>query len=163
MTNVANSKALIDDLANRFVQVARLGNYKISDRDLDIEFWPAPHVPKKLPNGKRALYGFIYNEQCLKVGKAGSNSNARYQSQHYNPKSANSNLAASIISDADSSYAPNLVEKNVGHWIRRIVFGLISILMPNIQMSSQHSWSRFLFFVLNLNMKVGGERSDWLS
>lgn len=154
MTNVANSQALIDDLANRFVQVARLGNYKISDIDLDIEFWPAPHVPKKLPNGKRALYGFIYNEQCLKVGKAGSNSNARYQSQHYNPKSANSNLAASIISDADSSYAPNLVEKNVGHWIKENCFRF------NIHFDAKHSdeFATFMesFFIFCLKPKYEG-------
>jgi hypothetical protein len=35
--------------------------------------------------------------RILKVGKAGCNSNARFQSQHYNPSSAPSNLAHSLL------------------------------------------------------------------
>jgi len=35
--------------------------------------------------------------RTLKVGKAGCNSNAWFQSQHYNPMSAQSNLARTLI------------------------------------------------------------------
>ena len=68
----------------------------------------APHKPHAIPTGKCAIYVFslcdLYGSRCpagvnrvLKVGKAGPNSNARFHSQHYNPHSAQSNLAASLL------------------------------------------------------------------
>ncbi|MGC5328327.1 hypothetical protein [Brevibacillus sp. SYSU BS000544] len=68
----------------------------------------APHIPKSLPVNKCAIYVFsisqFYGEihpvganRILKVGKVGPKSNARFLSQHYNPKSAKSTLAGSII------------------------------------------------------------------
>jgi len=70
--------------------------------------WPAPHAGRKLPNGRCAVYVFSLSEmygrtvqagahRVLKVGKAGSNCNARFQSQHYNVNSAPSTLAGSLI------------------------------------------------------------------
>lgn len=58
-----------------------------------------PHNPCSLPIGKMAVYMFRYGEQILKIGKVGPKSNARFQNQHYNPNSAQSNLAKSIIND----------------------------------------------------------------
>jgi hypothetical protein len=68
----------------------------------------APHRGHKLPEGVCAVYVFSlstdYGDQVpagrnriLKIGKAGCNSNARFQSQHYNPSSAPSNLAHSLL------------------------------------------------------------------
>lgn len=47
--------------------------------------------------GKRGVYTFLHDGKFPKIGKAGSRSNARFLSQHYNPKSAQSTLAASIL------------------------------------------------------------------
>lgn len=44
------------------------------------------------------LYTFwLYDNSCLKIGLAGPKSAARYNSQHYNPRSANSNLAKCLL------------------------------------------------------------------
>jgi hypothetical protein len=68
----------------------------------------APHRGHKLPKGMCAVYVFSLSKnygghvpagrnRVLKVGKAGCNSNARFQSQHYNPSSAPSNVAHSLL------------------------------------------------------------------
>lgn len=76
-----------------------------------------PHVPMPLPKNKRAVYMFIHENHFLKIGKAGVNSNARFQSQHYNHKSVSSNLAKSILNDKDmKSYKLN--EENISSWIK---------------------------------------------
>jgi hypothetical protein len=45
------------------------------------------------------IYGFWHDGIWLKIGKVGPNSHARYVSQHYNARSAGSNLAASLRKD----------------------------------------------------------------
>ena len=78
-----------------------------------------PHLPpRRLPKGKMAVYTFVYEGEILKIGKAGPNSNARYTSQHYNPKSAMSNLAKSILSDKEM-LEKGINEENVGEWIKQ--------------------------------------------
>lgn len=54
----------------------------------------------------------------MKIGKAGPNSNARFLSQHYNPNSAMSNLAKSILSDVNMQNL-GITEQNVGDWIKQ--------------------------------------------
>lgn len=84
--------------------------YEIVDRGL-------PHKPKTLPAGKMGIYTFSYNDRFLKIGKAASKSSARFLSQHYNPKSANSTLAASILRDYEMLEL-GINEANVGDWIK---------------------------------------------
>lgn len=73
---------------------------------LDIDYLPAPHIPKALRPGHGAVYAFALSDAStsdagpgcvLKVGRVGPNSNARFQSQHYSPRSSRSNLASSIL------------------------------------------------------------------
>lgn len=73
---------------------------------LEHELLPAPHTPRSLPAGYGAVYAFALGRattsaagagMVLKVGKVGPNSNARFQSQHYLPTSAQSNLAKSLL------------------------------------------------------------------
>lgn len=46
------------------------------------------------------LYTFwLRDDSCSKIGVAGQNSAARYNSHHYNPKSSKSNLAKSLLND----------------------------------------------------------------
>lgn len=84
--------------------------YRIIDRGV-------PHQPKTLPLQMMGIYTFCYNGEFLKIGKAGPNSNARFLSQHYNPRSARSTLAASILED-DRMQGIGINESNVGQWIR---------------------------------------------
>lgn len=84
--------------------------YRIIDRGV-------PHQPKTLPLQMMGIYTFCYNGEFLKIGKAGPNSNARFLSQHYNPRSARSTLAASILQD-DRMQGVGINESNVGQWIR---------------------------------------------
>lgn len=60
------------------------------------------HKPSKLISGKeKGVYVFVLNEEvCFKVGKAGSGSAARWDSQHYNfDKSTPSTFTKSFLSD----------------------------------------------------------------
>lgn len=72
------------------------------------ELLKAPHLPACLPEGRCAIYVFSLSQSAgdkcpagpdrvLKVGSAGPNSNARFQSQHYYPKSSGSNLAKTLL------------------------------------------------------------------
>lgn len=72
------------------------------------EYQPAPHKGKPLRDGQCAVYVFTLSSaygattaaganRALKVGKAGVNCSARFQSQHYSPKAAPSTLAATLL------------------------------------------------------------------
>lgn len=75
-----------------------------------------PHKPGNLPNGKMAVYIFIYNNSFIKIGKVGPKSNVRFKNQHYNPNSAQSNLAKSLINDKEmESIIGNIP---IDQWIR---------------------------------------------
>jgi hypothetical protein len=94
---------------------------------------PAPHKGKPLPAGRCGVYVFTLSSEygatttaganrALKVGKAGVNCNARYQSQHYNPKSAPSTLAATLLKTKvlwPFIGITLLDESNVRGWIER--------------------------------------------
>lgn len=84
--------------------------YEIIDRGM-------PHQPKALPIQMMGVYTFWYEGKFMKIGKAGPNSNARFLSQHYNPRSAQSTLAASILSDKRMQ-GKGITEYNVGDWIK---------------------------------------------
>ena len=110
----------IQNLLADFKQVARLAGVTITERDITIEKLLAPHIPpNNLPAGKMAVYVFTYNYKCLKVGKVGPRSKARYTSQHYNPKSSQSNLAKSILKSKKDFGSYELTEITVGDWIKR--------------------------------------------
>ncbi len=65
-----------------------------------------------------AVYVFVWRGKCLKVGKVGPNSQARFTSQHYLPSSSNSNLAKSILGARESLGLEGVAESTVGTWIK---------------------------------------------
>jgi hypothetical protein len=110
-----NGKIIIND----FIQVAKIAGIILTNNDIVLEHLPAPHSPpKKLPNGKIAVYVFLWKKQCLKVGKVGPRSQARYTGQHYSVNSSESNLAKSIISHRDELGLSELTDKTVSSWIK---------------------------------------------
>lgn len=112
------AEAIIAD----FTIVARLAGVELAAGQIAIEDLPAPHLPPtKLPAGKMAVYVFYSEGVVLKVGKVGAKSQARYTSQHYNPGSAMSTLASSVLADQARH---GIIESDAGHigsWIKRNV------------------------------------------
>ena len=85
------------ELAEALIKVARLAHVTLQLCDVKIELLPAPHRrPSSLPKGSQAVYAFLLGDRCLKVGKAGPKTQARFTSQHYG-ESAPSTLAKSIL------------------------------------------------------------------
>jgi len=112
---IPDTQPLIDD----FGKIAGLDGISIPDNALSVESLPAPHKPpSSLPKGKMAVYVFTWKGQCLKVGKVGPNSQARYTSQHYSASSSNSNLAKSILAAPGELMLSAVSESNVGAWIK---------------------------------------------
>lgn len=109
----------IRSLLQDFQKVAKLTRVSIAQSDLTVEMLRAPHIPPaRLPSGQMAVYIFTLNDECLKVGKVGPKSNARYVSQHYNPKSSRSNLAKSVLKAKKSLGCKDIDEVSVGKWIK---------------------------------------------
>ena len=117
-----------DELIHAFLQVAQLAHVPLRLADVRQEVLPAPHKsPKNLPPGLQAVYAFLLAERCLKVGKAGPKTQARFTSQHYGLH-APSTLAKSILANRQRLAAvlrperrkevEGLDEATVGAWIR---------------------------------------------
>lgn len=101
-----------------FYKVAELSGIELPADALNFEVLPAPHFPpSSLPRGMMAVYVFFWKGQCLKVGKVGPKSKARYTSHHYNSKSSNSNLSKSILA-ARENMGIAATEENAGAWIK---------------------------------------------
>ena len=102
-----------------FLKAAQLAGSGLHKDDITIEALPAPHrPPKRLPSNYMAVYVFSMGNDFLKVGKVGAKSQARYVSQHYNPRSANSTLAASMIKDAVQLGLSDASCADIGNWIK---------------------------------------------
>lgn len=107
----------IDELYETISNVLKAIGKEIDMTKVKIVDCGIPHLPTCLKSGTMAVYVFIYSDKVLKIGKAGPKSNARFVSQHYNPHSARSNLAASILQDPDM-VALGIDEYTVGSWIK---------------------------------------------
>jgi hypothetical protein len=115
MKSLGDLTALLDD----FRKAVALAGVSLSPAALAVEALPAPHKPPSaLPSGKMAVYVFIWNGRCLKVGKVGPKSQARFTSQHYSPASSNSNLAKSLVAGHEKLGLSGITESNVGAWIK---------------------------------------------
>lgn len=117
----------LPELAASLAEVVRLARADLDLRDIRTEFLPAPHRrPSSLPQGTQAVYAFILGDCCLKVGKAGPKTQARFTSQHYG-KNAPSTLAKSILEDRShvlrlvatgrESEVALLDDMSIGKWI----------------------------------------------
>ena len=108
----------IDAVVHDFLKVTSLAGISLPSDAISYELLPARHKPPScLPKGKMAVYVFIWNDICLKVGKVGINSNSRYTKQHYSPASSKSNLAKSLAMADGEHGIPFLSEAEVGEWI----------------------------------------------
>ena len=110
-------KRELDKFKTQLIKSLKLANVGVNDDQIEVIDNGCPHKTSTLPKGKMAVYAFFYDEKCLKIGKVGPNSNARYNSQHYYPESSKSNLAKSIISDKYFEKKGILIDK-IGIWIK---------------------------------------------
>jgi hypothetical protein len=117
------------ELIDTFLQVSHLAHLRLSLTDVRAELSPAPHKrPASLPSGTQAVYAFFLGDRCLKVGKAGPKTQARFTSQHYGIN-APSTLAKSILKHRTSTAAllpierrqelDILDESSIGRWMER--------------------------------------------
>ena len=106
-------------LVSSFRECAKLAGVVVPEAAIAFERFAAPHkAPSSLPKNRSAVYAFFWNGQCLKVGKVGPKSQARFTSQHYLPSSSNSNLAKSVLACKDELGLAVLTEATVGNWIK---------------------------------------------
>ncbi len=117
-----------NEMVETFIEIARLVSVQFGNHEVQQELLPAPHRrPTALPSGTQVVYAFLFGNVCLKVGKAGPKTKARFTSQHYSVNGAPSTLAKSIINDKSilfaalpTSYRSNVEavnEATVGSWI----------------------------------------------
>lgn len=87
------------------------------------------HRPSSLSNNQKGVYVFLNDNYCFKVGKAGSQSKARWNSHHYNlDRTTPSTLSKSIVKDKlrFKSFFPiekhqeieDLTPENIREWIQ---------------------------------------------
>ena len=118
------------NMLETFVTIANLADVPITLAELQVEVLSAPHQrPPSLPAGMFAVYVFLHGDRCLKVGKAGAKSAARYCSQHYG-LNAPSTLAKSLIKNQTRLGLTSLDEFNIGNWICQNT-NRINVLLPS--------------------------------
>lgn len=104
------------------VTAASNAGYVVEINDLQLLQWNAgiqTHIPLALPENSAAVYIFLWNNRYLKVGKVNANSNARYQSQHYNADSSLSNLSRTLRDEPEfHALAGVFPDTNWGEWLK---------------------------------------------
>ena len=111
MNYTAEYDRIIQEVTTALNRPIRREQYEIIDRGV-------PHKPGSLKPGKMGIYTFLLEDRFLKIGIVGPASNARFLSQHYNPKSAGSTLAASLLADPEMQHY-GFDENTVGAWIKQ--------------------------------------------
>ena len=107
----------LENMRQDLIKAINLTDTNVNPDWIEISDLGCPHKTNKLPNGKMAVYIFFYKDECLKIGKAGPNSNSRYENQHYDPNKSGSNLAKSILFD-ETFNVKSISNKNIGDWIK---------------------------------------------
>ncbi len=131
--------------------------FNVNHNDLTLLRWNAglqTHIPLALPANSAAIYIFKWNDNYLKVGKVNANSNARYQSQHYNPDSSRSNLSKSLLSDTE--FQTLLGDGNVGEWLKSNTTRFNILIPSNLGKNFVHFAEAF--FILKCNPKFENTR-----
>jgi hypothetical protein len=140
----------IKELVDRCIEVATLAGIKLSCNDIAIEKLSAPHIPPKfIPEGKMAIYIFMFGPTCLKVGKAGPRSKARFTNHHYSPGSSNSNLAKSLLKNRNQMGLPHLDKNTVKLWIRENTSRIHFLVDESVGMPILNLFESFLQCRLN--------------
>lgn len=106
---------LSEKIADDFVEAAAIAGIEIRRPEIKVDILDPHRPPSSLPRGKYGVYVFMFGDRCLKVGKAGLKSSARFCGQHYGTN-APSTLAKSLLKRPPSGVT-GLDVTNVGAWI----------------------------------------------
>jgi hypothetical protein len=88
------NQEMVDELCKEFIDLTQV---KCKARFLERG---KSHKPSLLSDNQKGVYVFLNENCCFKVGKAGSNSKARWNSHHYNlDKATPSTLPKSMMKD----------------------------------------------------------------
>ena len=132
------------------ISAAESAGFQVNRNDLELLQWNSgiqTHVPLPLPINNAAVYIFKWNDRYLKIGKVNANSNARYQSQHYNPNSSNSNLSKSIMNEPE--FVALLGDTLPGVWLKTNTTRFNIIIPANLGKNFVHFVEAF--FILKCN------------
>jgi len=139
----------LEDLCN----AALLAGFNVNPNDLALLQWDAgnqTHIPCALPVNTAAVYIFKWNNIYLKVGKAGPNSNARYQSQHYSVNANGSTLAKSLQNEPEFHAMVGAINDTIwGEWIKENTIRF-NVLIPR-DLGEKFVHFAEAFFILKCN------------
>lgn len=121
MKKISDLQEVSVSLIASFYKVTELAGSQLENNAIEIRYWGMPHTVVPLEKNKMAVYVFVRNGECLKVGKVGPNSQARYVSHHYNPSSSKSNLAKSLLENSNLPEFKGFSEENSAEWIKENV------------------------------------------
>jgi hypothetical protein len=118
----------LGELKASVLKVATLAAVELPPAEVRLELLPAPHRPPyALPQGTQAVYAFLVDRGCLKVGKAGPKTEARFTTQPYGlgaPRTLAESLlryhalAARLLPAERATELEGLTEASVGAWLK---------------------------------------------
>lgn len=122
---------VFDEIKLAFIEAAASAGIEINTHEIKTDFirLPSHKPPSSFPKDKLAVYVFMFGSTCLKVGKAGSKSAARYCSQHYGIN-APSTLATSLIKNQEKLNVSGIDAANVKDWICKNTYR-VNFLIPS--------------------------------
>lgn len=127
--------------------------FNVNPNALTLLRWNAglqTHIPLALPANSAAVYIFKWNDNYLKVGKAGPNSNPRYQSQHYSVNANGSTLAKTLRDEPEfHAMVGAYPDTNWGEWIKENTTRFNIIIPANLGPKFLHFIEAF--FILKCN------------
>lgn len=118
MKKISDLQELSASLIASFYKVTELAGAQLENNVIEIRYWGMPHTVEPLEKNKMAVYVFVRNGECLKVGKVGPKSQARYVSHHYKPSSSKSNLAKSLLQNNSLPEFEGFTEESSAEWIK---------------------------------------------
>lgn len=151
------------ETVRRLRAVLDLAGKSIADKAILAECSGPPHrQPPNQPGGMPAIYALFYEGRCLKCGRVGPNSAARYTSQHYNPNSTKSNFAKTLLKRGHEIGLFDISAVNVGEWIEgNTARG--NVLLPTTISKRTLNFAEAFFHMLWEPTFEGREWRDWLS
>ncbi|HUC63135.1 MAG TPA: hypothetical protein VMF53_14395 [Alphaproteobacteria bacterium] len=153
----------LEETVRQFRLVLEAAGEGLPARSILGECTGPPHrQPTSQPEGRPGIYAFFYQKHCLKCGQVGPNSAARYTSQHYNPKSSKSNLAATLLIRGTEIGLSAISDENIGDWIKTNT-ARANVLLPNSTSKRVLNFAEAFFHLAWKPVFEGREWRDWLN
>ncbi|HUZ34043.1 MAG TPA: hypothetical protein VMV19_18340 [Xanthobacteraceae bacterium] len=156
------NQQILEEAVRRLLSALEAVGESLAAQTVRAECSGPPHrQPSSQPGGMPAVYAFFYKERCLKCGQVGPNSAPRYTSQHYNPNSSNSNLAATLLERGREIELSEFSRDNIGEWIKSNT-ARANVLLPTTISKRTLNFAEAFFHILWKPVFEGREWRDWL-